>query len=44
MTDGTEGSESLISADTDLMLTREQEQRMACDTLGVQSVEFLSLP
>ncbi len=27
--------------DTDLMLTREQEQRMACETLGVQAVEFL---
>jgi LmbE family N-acetylglucosaminyl deacetylase len=44
MTDGTEGSEIPHLADTDLMLTREQEQRMACDTLGVQSVEFLRFP
>jgi LmbE family N-acetylglucosaminyl deacetylase len=44
MTDGTEGSEILQLADTDLMLTREQEQRMACDILGVQSVEFLRFP
>ena len=26
------------------MLTREQEQRMACETLGVQAVEFLRFP
>ncbi|HLX59625.1 MAG TPA: PIG-L deacetylase family protein [Ktedonobacteraceae bacterium] len=41
MTDGTEGSEIPSLIDTDLMLTREQEQRMACETLGVQAVEFL---
>lgn len=44
MTDGTEGSEVPHLADNDLMLTREQEQRMACDILGVQSVEFLRFP
>src|SRR6202022_2271562 len=41
MTDGAEGSEVPSLIDTDLMLTREQEQRMACETLGVQAVEFL---
>ncbi len=41
MTDGTEGSEVPSLIDTELMLTREQEQRMACEVLGVQSVEFL---
>lgn len=41
MTDGTEGSEVHSLIDTELMLTREQEQRMACEVLGVQSVEFL---
>jgi len=44
MTDGTEGSEVPDLADNELMLTREQEQRMACDVLGVQSVEFLRFP
>jgi LmbE family N-acetylglucosaminyl deacetylase len=44
MTDGTGGSEVPHLADTDLMLIREQEQRMACDALGVQSVEFLRFP
>lgn len=41
MTDGAEGSEVPGLVDTELMLTREQEQRMACETLGVQAVEFL---
>src|SRR5436305_2623053 len=44
MTDGTEGSEVPSLIDTDLMLTREQEQRMACEVLGVQAVEFLRFP
>ena len=41
MTDGAEGSEIPSLIDTDLMLTREREQRLACETLGVQAVEFL---
>src|SRR6266581_7651891 len=41
MTDGAEGSEVPSLIDTDLMLTREQEQRMACEVLGIQTVEFL---
>jgi len=41
MTDGAEGSEVPSLIDTDLMLTREQEQRMACEVYGVQAVEFL---
>ncbi len=44
MTDGTEGSEVPSIIDTDLMLTREQEQRMSCEVLGVQAVEFLRFP
>ncbi len=44
MTDGAEGSEVPSLIDTDLMLTREQEQRMACEVLGVQAVEFLRFP
>src|SRR6266568_729441 len=44
MTDGTEGSEIPSLIDTELMLTREQEQRMACEVLGVQAVEFLRFP
>ena len=44
MTDGTEGSEVPALVDTELMLEREQEQRMACETLGVQTVEFLRFP
>ncbi len=44
MTDGAEGSEVPSIIDTDLMLTREQEQRMACEVLGVQAVEFLRFP
>jgi LmbE family N-acetylglucosaminyl deacetylase len=44
MTDGTEGSEIPGLGDTELMLTREQEQRMACEVLGVQAVEFLRFP
>src|SRR5947199_3459299 len=41
MTDGTEGSEVPSLIDTELTLIREQEQRMACEVLGVQAVEFL---
>src|SRR5215467_14386176 len=41
MTDGAEGSEVPSLIDTDLMLEREREQRMACEVLGVQAVEFL---
>ena len=44
MTDGAEGSEIPAYIDTELMLEREQEQRMACETLGVQAVEFLRFP
>ena len=44
MTDGTEGSEVPSLLDTDLMLTREQEQRMACEVLGIAAVEFLRFP
>src|SRR5215470_12096442 len=41
MTDGAEGSEVPSLIDTELMLAREQEQRRACEVLGVQAVEFL---
>src|ERR1700726_519929 len=41
MTDGAEGSEIPSLIDTELMLTREQEQRLACEVYGVQAVEFL---
>jgi LmbE family N-acetylglucosaminyl deacetylase len=41
MTDGAEGSEVPSLVDTELMLTREQEQRLACEVYGVQAVEFL---
>jgi LmbE family N-acetylglucosaminyl deacetylase len=41
MTDGTEGTEVPSLVDTELMVMREQEQRMACEVLGVQAVEFL---
>ncbi len=44
MTDGTEGSEVPALIDTDLMLTREREQRMSCEVLGVQAIEFLRFP
>jgi LmbE family N-acetylglucosaminyl deacetylase len=44
MTDGTEGSEVPSADSVELMLTREQEQRMACEVLGVQAVEFLRFP
>src|SRR5215469_13695915 len=44
MTDGTEGSEVPSFIDTELMLIREQEQRLACEVLGVQAVEFLRFP
>ncbi len=44
MTDGTEGSEVPTISDTDLMVTREHEQRMAAEVLGVQAVEFLRFP
>lgn len=41
LTDGAEGSEVPSLVDTDLMLEREQEQRLACETIGVHDVEFL---
>lgn len=44
MTDGTEGSEVPAADSVELMLTREQEQRAACEILGVQAVEFLRFP
>jgi len=44
MTDGTEGSEVPSLIDTELMLTREHEQRMACEVYGVQALEFLRFP
>lgn len=44
MTDGAEGSEVPHLADTDLMLIREEEQRLACNVFGVQAVEFLRFP
>lgn len=44
MTDGTEGSEVPSVSDADLMVTREHEQRMAAEVLGVQAVEFLRFP
>ena len=44
MTDGTEGSEVPSMVDTELMTTREHEQRAAAETLGVKAVEFLRFP
>src|SRR5260370_1968944 len=44
MTDGTEVSEVPALIETELMLSREQEQRMACEVLCVQAVEFLRFP
>jgi LmbE family N-acetylglucosaminyl deacetylase len=44
MTNGAEGSEVPSLDDTELMLLREQEQRAACEVLGVQAVEFLRFP
>jgi LmbE family N-acetylglucosaminyl deacetylase len=44
MTDGTEGGEVPSIPDTEFMLAREQEQRLACETLGVQALEFLRFP
>src|SRR5436189_6116137 len=44
MTDGAEGSEVPDLIDTELMLTREQEQRMSGEVLGVQAVELLRFP
>lgn len=44
MTNGAEGSEIPTLGDTELMLMREQEQRAACEILGVQAVEFLRFP
>ena len=44
MTNGTEGSEVPSADETELMLTREQEQRASCEILGVQAVEFLRFP
>jgi LmbE family N-acetylglucosaminyl deacetylase len=43
MTDGTEGSEVPNIDENEFMLTREQEQRMACEIYGVKAVEFLRL-
>lgn len=44
MTDGTEGGEVPSIPDAEFMLTREQEQRMAAEIIGVQAVEFLRFP
>jgi LmbE family N-acetylglucosaminyl deacetylase len=44
MTDGTEGGEVPSTPDAEFMLLREQEQRMAAETIGVQAVEFLRFP
>ena len=44
MTNGAEGSEVPTLDDNELMLLREQEQRAACEVLGVQAVEFLRFP
>jgi LmbE family N-acetylglucosaminyl deacetylase len=44
MTNGAEGSEVPALDDNELMLAREQEQRAACEVLGVQSVDFLRFP
>jgi LmbE family N-acetylglucosaminyl deacetylase len=44
MTDGTEGSDVPSLKDTEFMLEREREQRMACEILGVNAVEFLRFP
>jgi len=44
MTDGTEGGEAPSIPDTDFMLEREQEQRMAAEVFGVKAVEFLRFP
>ena len=44
MTDGTEGGEVPSIPNTEFMLTREQEQRMACEVIGVKAVEFLRFP
>jgi LmbE family N-acetylglucosaminyl deacetylase len=41
MTDGTEGSEIPEQSDEELRLTREQEQRLACEVYGIQAIEFL---
>lgn len=41
LTDGAEGSEVPSVIDSELMVQREQEQRMACEVYGVQAVEFL---
>lgn len=44
MTNGAEGSEVPTLDDHELMLLREEEQRAACEVLGVQAVEFLRFP
>ncbi len=44
MTDGTEGSEVPSADSAELTQIREQEQRMACEVLGVQAIEFLRYP
>ena len=41
MTDGTEGSEVPNIDESEFILAREQEQRAACELLGVKAVEFL---
>src|SRR5262249_15360395 len=40
MTEGAEGSEMPEQSDEELRLTREQEQRLACEVYGVQAIEF----
>lgn len=44
MTNGAEGSEIPELGDEELRVMREQEQRLACEVLGVQAVEFLRFP
>ena len=44
MTDGTEGSDIPSLVDKEFMLTREQEQRMSCELLGVQKVNSCAFP
>src|SRR5262249_42670252 len=41
MTDGTEGSEIPEQSDEELRLTREQEQRLACEVYGQKPQKFL---
>ncbi|MBV9690747.1 MAG: PIG-L family deacetylase [Ktedonobacteraceae bacterium] len=44
MTDGTEGSDVPSLVDTEFMLAREHEQRMAGELVGVHKIEFLRFP